>query len=296
MTIQAICPASCGELLQGYIGEGEKLISYSINLFSKVSLIEKKPKNNEGISHNHRKAYRMLEEVFKYYGYNEEDYKHLCLKIDSPIPIAKGMASSTADLVATATAAARYLDKAISEEEVARLAIGIEPTDSIVFSKVTLFDHLKGHFHKQYGSFPDCKVLLLEGRDIIDTIDFRKTDRTSLLKTNEKEVEKALLHFEIGINQQSLKELGKAATISGFANQRILHKEGLEEIHEMSQKFGAYGINVAHSGSVIGILYKDTEFDREGFCYRIKDKDFMKNYLSIHSYDIIPGGGRVLTL
>lgn len=296
MTIQAICPASCGELLQGYIEGGEKLISYSINLFSRVSIIEKNQNDKENIPHNYTKAYRMLEKVFKYYGHDEKDYKHLCLKIDSPIPIAKGMASSTADLVATATATAEYLGKAITQEEIAKLSIGIEPTDSIVFSQITLFDHLKGSFYKQYGTFPSCKVLLLEGRDVIDTIDFRKTDRTSIIKSNEKEVAEALFHFQKGIKEQSLKELGKAATISGFANQKILYKEGLEEIHEISQRFGAYGINVAHSGSVIGILYNDTDFDRDGFCHILKDKDFMKSYLSICNYDIIPGGGRILTL
>lgn len=293
MRIQASCPASCGELLQGNIHGGEKLISYSINLFSTVTLIEE-GLSSEDLREKHKKSYRMLEKVFKYYGYDKGDYRHLSLKIDSTIPIAKGMASSTADLVATAIATAKYIGKSITEEEIAKLCVEIEPTDSTVFSEITLFDHIKGKFYKKYGSFPDCKVMLLEGREIIDTLDFHRIDRSHLLKENERKIDGAFLHFEKGMKESNLKELGKAATISSFANQRILPKEGLYEIFEISQGFGAYGINVAHSGSVVGILYHERDCDWEGLEDSLKKKDFIKRYLSITSYKIIPGGGRIL--
>ncbi|AOY75460.1 hypothetical protein [Clostridium formicaceticum] len=296
MTIEAICPASCGELLQGYIEGGEKLISYSINLFSKVTIREEQKKSIGKASKNDSKAYQMLEQVFQYYGYHQRDAINLCLQIDSSIPIAKGMASSTADLAATAVATANYLGKKLSEEEIAKLCIKIEPTDSTIFSSITLFDHLKGSFKKQYGSIPKCKVLLLEGKERIDTIDFRKTDHSSCLKENESALKEALKSFEEGIKSSDLKEIGKAATISAFANQKILYKEGLEKIGELSEKLGAYGINVAHSGSVVGILYNEESFDREKFYHMIKSQPYMKNYLSIVSYDIIPGGGKIINI
>lgn len=292
--IEAICPASCGELLQGYIKGGEKLISYGINLFSKVTLMEMGEEDVKRSQYNHGKAYRMLEDVFRYYGYHEEDYRSIGLKIDSDIPIAKGMASSTADLVATAVATATYLGKTPSEEEVAKICINIEPTDSTVFSHITLFDHLKGSFTKNYGNFPSCKVLLLEGRQSINTIDFRKTDHSDILKENYETMKKALLHFEKGMEKKDLNEIGKAATLSGFANQKIIYKEGLEDIHELSEKLGAYGVNVAHSGSVIGILYNNKEFDKEKFLYEINKKEYVKHYLSFSSYDIISGGGKII--
>jgi len=292
--IQAICPASCGELIQGYIQGGEKLISYGINLFSKVSIMEMAEKDIRNSRYRYKKAYRMLDEVFRYYGYNRQDYDEIGLKIDSQISIAKGMASSTADLVATAVAIAKYLGKEPSEEEISKLCIKIEPTDSIVFSDITLFDHLKGNFIKRYGQLPACKVLILEGRQSINTIDFRKTDRSEILKDNEKNLEKALGYFEKGIKNQDIREIGRASTISAFANQKILHKIGLEDIYQTSDKLGAYGINVAHSGSVIGILYNDIEFDKEKFLFEMKKKEYKENYISFSSYDIISGGGKII--
>ena len=292
--IQAICPASCGELLQGYIYGGEKLISYGIDLFSKVNLMENKTKEKKIIPNRYKKAYRIMKEVFKYYDYCEKDYENIVIKIDSKIPIAKGMASSTADLVATALATATYLNKDITEMEIARLCINIEPTDSTVFSKLTLFDHLKGDFIKEYDNLPDCKVLLLEGKEKIDTIDFRKTDHTELLIKNKDIMKKSLEHFEKGIKNRDLKEIGMSSTLSALANQKILYKSGLEDMVEISEKLGAYGVNVGHSGSVIGILFNDKNMDIEKFKYEINKKKYIDNYISFSIYNIVPGGGKII--
>ncbi|MCC5911091.1 MAG: hypothetical protein JJT76_11710 [Clostridiaceae bacterium] len=289
--IKVICPASCGELIQGYIEEGEKLISYSIDLFTEVT-IKEESHNVEKIPGYHKKAYEMMKKVFQHYGYDKNDYASIKLDINSPIPTAKGMASSTADLAATALATSKYLKKHLLEEDIAKLCIAIEPTDSTVFSEVTLFDHLKGSYKKNYGNLSSCRVLILEGKDLINTIEFRKKDYSIILKKNQPILKKAITLFEEGIKNQDLKTIGSAATLSGFANQSILHKEGLEELHEVSQRLGAYGINVAHSGSVVGILYNDKYFDKEAFIHSIKKEKYINKYLSIKSYNIIPGGAR----
>ena len=63
MKSYGICPASCGEFVQGMIKEKEYLSSYAINLFSKVTLEEKINDINTGPS----KARKAMEEVFKYF-------------------------------------------------------------------------------------------------------------------------------------------------------------------------------------------------------------------------------------
>lgn len=283
------CPASCGELIQGYIDKSEKLISYPINCYSYVKLFEGKRhiKNNE-------KAYKIIENVFEYYGYKKEESDLLVLDIKSEIPRGKGMASSTADLAATALAVANYLGKKITEKEIALLCTQIEPTDSTLFQNITLFDHIGGTFIKNYGNLPTFKVLLLEGSHMIDTVEFRKINRAHILKENEGDLKKALNHFEKGIIDKNLSEIGKAATVSALANQKIIHKKGLEDLIDTSIKFGGYGVNVAHSGSVIGIIYNDYRFDKEKFLYQIKEKKYMGNYIRINEYENIMGGAKVL--
>ncbi|MTI68927.1 MAG: propanediol utilization protein [Firmicutes bacterium] len=211
--IKAKCPGSCGELLQGLILGGEKLISYPINRYSVVTLMEK-----ENRTFNYPKAYEMLERVFSYYGYGKKESYNLSLNISSKIPKAKGMASSTSDLAATALVSAKYLGRKISDYEIAKLCTDIEPTDSIVFSNITLFDHVNGNFIKKLGKLPDCKVLLLEGKNQINTLDFHKINRYKKLKKHESKLNEALMHIKKGIKNKDLNEIGKASIISALSN------------------------------------------------------------------------------
>lgn len=38
MRVTASCTGSCGELIQGWLGDSQKLVSYGIDRFSKVTL------------------------------------------------------------------------------------------------------------------------------------------------------------------------------------------------------------------------------------------------------------------
>ncbi|MCR5860563.1 hypothetical protein [Mesorhizobium sp. J428] len=53
--------------------------------------------------------------------------------------------------------------------------------------------------------------------------------------------------------------LGRAATASAWISQRRLPKQGLEQAIAIAQNAEACGVQVAHSGSLVGIL-----FDRAG--------------------------------
>lgn len=279
------CPASCGELIQGLIAGSEKLISLPINLYSTVTLFEGKSDRT-----SFKKSYQVLERVFEFYGYDSRECKNLTLSINSGIPLGKGMASSTADIAATILAGARYLGKAISTEDIARLSTKVEPTDSVFFTNFTLFNHINASYHRSYDFMPEFKVLMLEGNEIINTIEFRKINRENILLENKEDLDKALSLFETGVNKKDLRMIGEAATISAFANQKILYKEHLEEIYDLSMKHNALGINVAHSGSVVGILYKEQNFDKDRFLYTLKEKKLLENYVNVADYDVISGG------
>ncbi|WP_051569223.1 GHMP family kinase ATP-binding protein [Alkaliphilus transvaalensis] len=292
--IQAICPASCGELLQGWVLGGEKLISYSIDCYSTVTLVE-----GEATSKDlYPKAYEMIKKVMEYYQVSTKKSSFLNstfnLTIKSDIPLGKGMASSTADLAATALATATYLGKEITEEEIAQLCVTIEPTDSTVFSKITLFDHLKGSFSRPYGVIPACQVLILEGHERINTMDFRKINRDKMYQQQEKTLKDALAAFELGIETNNLEEIGRAASLSSMANQAILYKEGLKNIIDLAEKNGAVGVNVAHSGTVVGILHQQDSFEEEKFLHEIKKRHYFNNYKAIRKHRIILGGAKII--
>ena len=112
-----ICPASCGELVQGVMDRDEYLCSYAVDLYSTAEVEERLNNINIGPS----KSRRAIEEVFKKFNIPVEESRNISLKIKSKIPIGKGMASSTADIGATIGATLGLIKKELSSEEIAKL-------------------------------------------------------------------------------------------------------------------------------------------------------------------------------
>ncbi|WIF94962.1 cobalamin biosynthesis protein [Caminicella sporogenes] len=291
MKVKVKCPGSCGEYIQGIIGDSEKLISLPVDIYSEVTIEEKK---NFHLDKKRKKAISALYKTLEYFDVPIEYVKSLSLTINSKIPIAKGMASSTADIYGTIMATAKLIDKKLSEEEIAKLCSSIEPTDSIIFEKLTLFDHIKGVIKKRFEWNPKINILVLEGKGTLDTQEFRKRDFDHLRKKNKKYVEKAFEYFSRACREKDKKLLGMACTISSLANQDIVFKPKLNEIIEISYKFNAYGVNVAHSGTVIGILYDENAADIEKLIYSLNKINISEEYSKIYSVKSVEGGVRYL--
>ena len=124
MKVKVKCPASCGELIQGLIGGGEKLISLPIDIYSEVTLFETK---KIGDRRNKKKAILALQKTFEYFHTPEKYVKNISLRINSNIPVAKGMASSTADIAATISAAAKLIGKELSSKELGEYVVRSSP-------------------------------------------------------------------------------------------------------------------------------------------------------------------------
>ena len=77
---------------------------------------------------------------------------------------------------------------------------------------------------------------------------------------------------------QSLEVIGKAATISAFANQKILFKKPLEDFYTRGTALGGKGVICAHSGTVLGLIVAPGA-DIEAIRTKIKDYDLGVFYL-----------------
>ena len=118
----AQCPASCGELIQGWILGSEKLVSCPVDWYSTVEVDYGSPRADE------RPLSRaMVDRLLGYWRYPAELGKEIRIDICSTIPVAKGMASSTADIAATAVATAHHLGHPLDETTLARLCVSLSP-------------------------------------------------------------------------------------------------------------------------------------------------------------------------
>lgn len=285
---EAQCPASCGEMIQGLILGSEKLISCPINWFSTVEVKNGKP---DQVLERPMMRQALLS-ALKLLGIPEKYSQELAIRYKSTIPIAKGMASSTADIAATAMATARHFGTTLSELSIAKLCVSLEPTDSTIFNKLTLFDHNKGEIHQQFDWVPDLDILILESPSQLNTADYHRMDRHSQLMQNEATVSDAWQLYQTGMMLKDVSMLGKATTLSAVASQKILPKMHFQKLLELTSEFSLTGLNVAHSGTIIGLLINKTINDPEKIIRTIKDSELRHCYSRIHQTQLMSGGIR----
>ncbi|EQF22832.1 GHMP kinase family protein [Clostridioides difficile CD160] len=286
MKSYGICPASCGEFVQGIIDDEEYLCSYAIDMYSKVYIEEKLVDINLG----RYKSRLAIEKVFEKFNLPKKDTKNISLNIDSKIPIGKGMASSTADIGATIKATLSLIDKDLSSEEICKLAAEIEPTDSIFIDKNSIFNPLNGTVIKYLGNISNAKVIILEPNKVLDTMKIRlRKDYNTLKIENREIIKKSFTLLEEGLKNDNLSLVGEACTLSSLANENIEKKEYLNEIIKIAEKCGAYGVNIAHSGTVIGILI-DRFMDDKNIINVLCESNINSVYNKIYTLNIINGG------
>ncbi|AXU29476.1 TPA: cobalamin biosynthesis protein [Clostridioides difficile] len=286
MKSYGICPASCGEFVQGIIDDEEYLCSYAIDMYSKVYIEEKLVDINLG----RYKSRLAIEKVFEKFNLPKKYTKNISLNINSEIPVGKGMASSTADIGATIKATLSLIDKDLSSEEISKLAAEIEPTDSIFIDKNSIFNPLNGTVIKYLGNLTNAKVVILEPNKVLDTMKIRLRQDYNRLKVENKEViKKSFALLEEGLKKNNLSLVGEACTLSSLANENIEKKEYLNEIIKISKKYGAYGVNIAHSGTVVGILIDKFMNDKK-MIDALCESNINSVYNKIYTLNIINGG------
>lgn len=282
---QARCPASCGEILQGWLLGSEKLISCPVNWYSCVEIGTGSPRPDE------RPLTRaMVNQLLAYWQLPATLTQTIRIDCYSTIPVAKGMASSTADIAATAVATARFLDRPLAVSELARLCVALEPTDSTIFPGLTLFDHQTANTQIPCGGLPPVEVLLLENPQTLTTAQYHRLPRQMQLKEDAAVLDVAWRKLQRGCSENSAALLGEAATLSAQASQKILPKPGFNALLELVERFGLYGISVAHSGSVVGLLLDSAKHDVDAIRERLLAKDLQAHWPQSYLLKMVEGG------
>lgn len=241
-------PGSCGEFIQGYGNGVSFMVTCPIDRYTVVRA--RRGEGERGLSAKSRLARDLtLERLGK--------KESVALDLSSSIPIGKGMASSTADISAVCQATALSFGEVLAPETIAEIAISIEPSDATFYEGIVQFDYRHGRLLQNLGPAPAMQILVFDCGGEIDTLAFNsRTDLVVRQKENEGTIRRAMFHFLHGMKTKNVDEIGKAATLSAFANQKILKKDALDIFYEEGMKAGGRGVIAAHSGTVLGLLLK----------------------------------------
>lgn len=179
------------------------------------------------------------------------------IEISSDIQRGIGMGSSTSDVTATIRAIADYYRVSLAAEDVARLAVLAEcAADSIMITdRVVLFAHREGFVLETLGyRLPPMVVVGCDTRPgtIVDTLGFTPAEYDDR-ELGQFSVLRGALRRAIATEDVAL--LGRVTTASARINQRFLPTPQFESLLELCRRHGGAGIQVAHSGTVAGLIF-----------------------------------------
>lgn len=249
----ARAPGTCGELLQGKLNGTNFLVTCPVDLYSEVT-VRLNMLGVVAVDENLPKVRTAVERTLQFLGKTELGAD---VVVASNVPCGKGMASSTADIAASCAATAVALGTYLTPEEIAAIALNIEPTDGVMFPGISMFDHVDGKILKCLGMAPEVDIVIVDLGGTVDTVSFNQNSELEILnKAKEHHVADALAKIENALAAGELGLLGQAVTAGAFAHQQILYKPELRTLAEICQASGGLGINIAHSGTVVGLLFE----------------------------------------
>ena len=212
------------------------------------------------------------------------------VSIANPIPAGKGMGSSSADITATVGAVGMAAGKPFSPDDIASIALSVEPTDGVMFPGIALIDHRCGSIAESLGPPPAMEVIVIDTGGTVDTLEFNRTDRTALWQEVASRTDEALELVREGVRRSDPGLVGRGATISARAGHLPEVTGWVERAAAFADEQGAAGFNVAHSGTVVGILL-DARERRSKPVYR-RALEAFADAESVQHFRVIGGGVR----
>ena len=280
-------PGVCGELVQGLLDGVNFLVTCPVDIFARARVTVYEQGSGIQTPADCPKSAAAMQATMAHLERNEVG---ACLELSSPIPRSKGLGSSSADVAATVAATGLALGSELPPETIARIALSVEPSDGVMFPGITLFDHLEGRVLEFLGSPPPMEIVALDFGGTVDTVEFNSVDRGALWQAIQKEVDEALRQVKLGIQEQDPGMVGRGATISAQASQVVMPKPMLQAVVEFAETVGAAGVNVGHSGTIIGVLL-DAQQRRGKSVFRLARESF-SDAEEVHHFRMLSGGVR----
>lgn len=253
-----------GELLQGVFTDAvghptPALVTLPCPLFSSKADATLLPESDVLAwspfrNQDHSKSKRAAENTLAHLGMHRWG---AVVRLISEVPRARGFGSSTADVLATIRAVANAADVQLAAPEIALLAVDSEQaSDSIMYPEPVLFAQRTGRLLEALpGRIPAMTVL---GFDAFPGHPGVGTVESGLVRYNRSEYD--IFHRLLGelrdaVRSGDLPSLGRVATESTRVNQRYRPLPLLAPVLRDYTSWQARGVQIAHSGTVVGILF-----------------------------------------
>lgn len=241
-----------GELLQGCLGSARRnfLVTFPISCFAYACFVPAPELPDVVVvpaeKHKARRLASMLLEHYQLPAGGR-------LRLESDLPVGKGLASSSADLVATARAIAACYGLCIPLSLLLQWMSAIEPSDGVMYQGIVSFYHQQVCLHKFLGTLPPLTILGLDEGGKLDTIEFNRRPKP-FSQSDVDQYEQLLGRITGAIRRRDLEGVGHTATASALLNQKLNPKQTLVDLLAICREVQGLGVAVAHSGTCLGLL------------------------------------------
>jgi L-threonine kinase len=176
-------------------------------------------------------------------------------QLHSELPVGKGMASSTADIVATLRCLYNVFELPYEQSVVTEILREIERTDTVFLDEFALY--LSAH-HRVVASLGDriglhtCYVV----EDAVVDTDGVTDELLRDYRSRAGRYRRCLSELLDAFRRNDAHGVARGATASARLSQDVVPKESFDDVVANQSALGADGVFVAHTGSVIGYLFR----------------------------------------
>ncbi|MEJ7648069.1 MAG: hypothetical protein WKF57_03315 [Nakamurella sp.] len=239
-----------GELLQGVLPDGtDFLVTLPIALRSHATFRLGHGEELVIYPSHKRKAEAVARRMIDAAGHHGGG----TLVIDSAIPTGKGLASSSADLVATVRAVGRCLGLAIDPASIENWIRGVEPTDGVMHEGIVAFDHCSVRLRHEISHIPPLAVVAIDEGGRLDTVSFNRV-RKPYTADQRSEYAELLQHLTAALHRGDLARVGEISTRSAELAELANPKRTWPALRDAATRTGALGVVTTHSGTMHGLL------------------------------------------
>ncbi|MFI0483497.1 hypothetical protein [Actinomadura sp. 9N215] len=241
-----------GELLQGTLPErdGDFLVTLPVARWSQVTFCgDAGTTELRVVPRVKTKALRLTRMILRSAGMAIGG----TLRVVSDLPEGKGMASSSADLVATARAVANACDLEMPPTRIEAFLRRMEPTDGVLYPGVVAYHHRSVRLRAYLGSLPPLAIVALDEGGSVDTVAFNRIPKpfTAAQRATYADL---LDRMATAVARGDLATIGAVSTRSAELNQELQPKRTLDAMVDICARHRGAGVATAHSGTMVGVL------------------------------------------
>ncbi len=253
--VSGVCHGTLGELYQGPLRAGPDpdiaVVSFPVARHSRVSFTPGTvpgPASPPPLGEKSATAARLF---LEHYGLRLPPGRW---SARSELRVGVGMASSTADIVATLRCLFRLFALPYDTEVVVGVLAAIERADSVFLDEFALYLSGRHRLVRRLGTDIGFHTAFVTEPGTVDTAAF-----TPLLLEHYRRrgdaYEQCLTDLLRGFARGDAAAVARAATTSAALSQEVLPKATFESVLAHRERFGADGVFVAHTGCLTGYLF-----------------------------------------